>query len=39
MEAFAVREQKNSKLVEFGSIPKVTLHKQGPIWGLFQKPH
>jgi len=25
--------------VELGSIPKVTLDKAGPIWGLFQKPH
>lgn len=24
---------------ESGSIPKVTLDKVGPIWGLFQKPH
>jgi hypothetical protein len=37
--AFAVREQKNNKLVGFGSIPRVTLDKVGPIWGLFQKPH
>jgi len=38
-QSFAVREQKNSKLVGFGSIPRVTLDKIGPIWGLFQKSH
>ncbi|CZG55479.1 Uncharacterised protein [Legionella pneumophila] len=34
---FAVREQKNIKQLEFGSIPKVTLYKWWPLRWLFQK--
>ena len=39
---FAVREQKNGGAgapEEFGSIPNLALHKSGPIWGHFKKPH